>query len=227
MRMTIARLTPVAVPDRPDGAVLVLHGGASRRDGIAVSPAQLSVLRMIPIAARIARAGRDRLAVFRLLNSTRGWDSHHTPAADVAWALDQLAERFGGPPATCLVGHSLGGRAALLSAGRPEVRSVVALAPWVYADDVHGSLVNRPRILIVHGDRDRIAKPERSAELARRLAEITPVSYVTVRGGKHAMLGRGAVFERLATQFAIATLLGDPAEGPIERALAGEPWLEV
>ena len=59
--MTQARLIPVEVPDRPTGAVLVLHGGASRRDGVAVSPAQLSVLRMIPIAARIAR-GRPRPA---------------------------------------------------------------------------------------------------------------------------------------------------------------------
>jgi hypothetical protein len=41
------------------------------------------------------------------------------------------------------------------------------------------------------------------------------------------MLRRGGVFERLATQFAIATLLGQPAQGPIERALAGESWLEI
>ena len=70
-----ARLLPTRVPDHPAGVVLVLHGGASRRDQTAVSPTQLSVLRMLPVAARIAHAGRGRLAVFRLLNSTRGWDT--------------------------------------------------------------------------------------------------------------------------------------------------------
>src|ERR1700684_4577646 len=60
------RLIEVSTPPAPAGAVLVLHGGASRRRSMRVSPAQLSVLRMVPIASRIARAGRDRLAVFRL-----------------------------------------------------------------------------------------------------------------------------------------------------------------
>src|SRR4051812_42709123 len=101
-----------------------------------VSPTQLSVLRMIPIARRIARAGRGRLAVFRLLNSHRGWDATHTPVHDARWALDRVAEELGAHLPTCLVGHSLGGRAALLAAARPDVRSVVALAPWVYPTDV-------------------------------------------------------------------------------------------
>ncbi len=102
-----------------------------------VSPTQLSVLRMIPVAHRIARAGAGRLAVFRLLNSYRGWDASHTPLDDVAWALGQVRERFGHLPA-CLVGHSLGGRAALLAGGAEEVRSVVALNPWVYPTDAPG-----------------------------------------------------------------------------------------
>src|ERR1700754_2731116 len=108
------RLIDVYVPERPEGAVLVLHGGASRRGSMRVSPAQLSVLRMIPIARRMARAGRGRLAVFRLLNSRRGWDASHTPVDDARWALEQISERFEERPPVCLVGHSLGGRAALL-----------------------------------------------------------------------------------------------------------------
>jgi Alpha/beta hydrolase family len=101
-----------------------------------MSPTQLSVLRMVPIARRIARATRGRVAVFRLLNSRRGWDTHHTPVVDARWDLDRITERFGASVPACLVGHSLGGRAALLSAGPPEVRSVAALAPWVYPTDV-------------------------------------------------------------------------------------------
>jgi hypothetical protein len=61
------RLIETAIPEDPRGVVLVLHGGASRPGRMEVSPAQLSVLRMVPIAGRIGRAGRGRLAVFRLL----------------------------------------------------------------------------------------------------------------------------------------------------------------
>ena len=45
-----SRLVEVALPREPRGAVVVLHGGAARRDRTAVSPTQLSVLRMVPIA---------------------------------------------------------------------------------------------------------------------------------------------------------------------------------
>src|SRR6478735_5171734 len=114
-----SRLIDVALPERPEGVVLVMHGGAARRGRVMVSPAQLSVLRMVPIARRVARAGRDRLAVFRLLNSSRGWDTRHTPVQDARWALGRIAERFGRTLPTSLVGHSLGGRAALLAAPQP------------------------------------------------------------------------------------------------------------
>jgi predicted esterase len=220
------RLIDVAVPDRPAGSVLVLHGGGSRRGNLMVSPTQLSVLRMVPIARRVARAGRGRLAVFRLLNSVRGWDTRHTPVRDAAWALEQIADRYGDRLPTCVVGHSLGGRTALLTAGRPEVRSAVALAPWVQPTDVPGGLSGR-RILIVHGTMDRIASPERSAALARALARQADVAYVSVDGAKHAMLGRHDLFDGLAAEFAAATLLGTPGSDLIARLEAGEKWIRV
>jgi pimeloyl-ACP methyl ester carboxylesterase len=223
------RLIDTVVPARPRGAVLVLHGGGSRPGRMMVSPTQLSVLRMIPIAKRIAHAGGGELAVFRLLNSVRGWDAHRTPVADAAWALDQLAERLGELP-VCLVGHSLGGRAALLAGERPEVRSVVALAPWVYPTDAVGGLAGR-RVLFAHGDQDRIASPGRAATVARNLAANAEVAYVRVTGGKHAMLRRRACFDGLAADFATATLLGDGREpdrdGALARIAAGERWFDV
>lgn len=224
---TRARLIPTRVPAHPAGIVLVLHGGASRRDQVAVSPTQLSVLRMIPTATRVARAGRGRLAVFRLLNSTRGWDTRHTPVDDVAWALGQLRERFEQDLPTCLVGHSLGGRAALLSAGQRDVRSVVALAPWVYDSDGETTLPPGRRILVVHGDHDRIASPQRSAHVAERLRRTADVGYVLVGGGKHAMLRHGSVFDRAAADFATATLLGDQASPPVRQVLEGQRLVEV
>ncbi len=220
------KLIDVAVPERPVGVVLVLHGGASRRRNMRVSPTQLSVLRMIPIAQRVAQVARGRLAVFRLLNSVRGWDTHHTPVLDVRWALRQLTDRLDERLPACLVGHSLGGRAAILAADRPEVRSVAALAPWVYPTDVPSG-VNGRRIMIVHGSEDRVASPDRAAAVARGLGRQTEVAYVNVLGGKHAMLGRHNLFDGLAAQFAVSTLLGEPAEGTIARVLAGERWIEV
>jgi pimeloyl-ACP methyl ester carboxylesterase len=199
------KLIPVHVPERPAGAVLVLHGGAARREQPMVSPTQLSVLRMIPIARRIARAGNDRLAVFRLLNSRRGWDTTHTPVHDAQWALGEITERLG-RLSTCLVGHSLGGRAALLAANEPDVRGVVALAPWVYPTDVAPGIGGR-RILIVHGDRDRVASPQRAAALAKALGRQADVRLIAVPGGKHAMLSRARAFVRPATAFVTETLL--------------------
>jgi predicted esterase len=199
------KLIEVSRPADASGAVIVLHGGASRRENMMVSPTQLSVLRMVPIARRIARAGRGEVAVFRLLNSRRGWDAHHTPVRDVEWALGEVARLTAGLP-VCLVGHSLGGRAALMAAGRPGVLGAVALAPWVLpTDDPPG--LDAQRLLIVHGDRDRIASPARSAALADRLRRRGhPVEYVTVPGGKHAMLSHHRRFTEPAARFATQTV---------------------
>jgi alpha-beta hydrolase superfamily lysophospholipase len=200
-----ARLVDTRVPRRPEGVVLVLHGGANRPGSPMVRPTQLSVLRMIPIARRIARAGRGRLAVLRLLNSARGWDAERTPVTDVQWALGEVRRRFGDLPVS-LVGHSLGGRAALLAGGEPSVRSVVALNPWVYATD-SPRLAGR-RVLVVHGTEDRIADPARAEAVVHRMASSARVEHVEVAGGKHAMLRHGSDFERAAAEFVTETLLG-------------------
>jgi dienelactone hydrolase len=220
------QLIDVQVPDDPAGAVLVLHGGSARGENRMVSPTQLSVLRMIPVARRIAREAPAELAVFRLLNSVRGWDTTHTPVRDAMWALGEIARRLGHRPPACLVGHSLGGRGALLAATQREVVSVVALAPWVYPDDVPDGLDGQ-RILFVHGSRDRIANPARSAALARNLSRRARVGYVTVAGGTHAMLRRHSVFSGLAAAFATATLLGRSDSETITRIQDGESPLRV
>lgn len=220
------KLIDVRVPQEPKGAVLVLHGGASRRENVMVSPTQLSVVRMVPIARRIARAARDELAVFRLLNSRRGWDTSHTPVRDAHWALDQMAERMSATVPICLVGHSLGGRAAILTAGRSEVRGAVALAPYVYPTDIPSRLAGQ-RILVVHGSKDRIASPNRAYELAHELSKRTPTAFVLVKGAKHAMLTRHGVFSSLAAEFATSTLLGRSTHAVIARIENGESLIEV
>ncbi|AWB94165.1 alpha/beta hydrolase [Aeromicrobium chenweiae] len=220
------RLIATSEPCHAEAVALVLHGGAGRRDKPMVSPTQLSVLRMVPIAKRLAHAD-GRLAVYRLLNSTRGWDTRHTPVDDVHWAIDQLREGFGSNLPIGLVGHSLGGRAAILAADRPEVRSVVALNPWVYPADGDIDLTGR-RVLVVHGTDDRIASPERAAAAAGLLARTADVSFVRVAGGRHAMLRRHADFDRLAASFTAAALLpGRTPHGVVGRALQGEAQIDI
>ncbi len=215
------RLIETRSVEDPRGIVLVLHGGASRAGRAMVSPAQLSVLRMVPIARRIARAGRGRLAVLRLLNTARGWDHTHTPLHDVDWALEQVRERYGDRP-VALVGHSLGGRAALLAGSRPGVAAVVALNPWLYGDE-SADLRGR-RTLVVHGEQDRIALLRRTEAVVRKLRRRAPVAFVVVSEGRHAMLRRGSRFERYATELVALALLGRPVRSPALRAaLAGQP----
>ncbi len=201
--MSKARLIETRTPADPAGVVLVLHGGANRPGNPMVSPTQLSVIRMIPIAKRIAQAGSGRLAVFRLLNTHRGWDSHTTPVHDVRWAIGQVHERYDAAP-IALVGHSLGGRAAIMAGNHPDVRVVVALNPWVYPQD-DNNLSGR-QVLVVHGTEDRIAVPQRARHVADRLARRADVEFRTVEGGKHAMLRHGREFERAAADFVVEHL---------------------
>ncbi|MFY0407506.1 alpha/beta hydrolase [Solicola sp. PLA-1-18] len=220
-----ARLVSTRSPRSPEAVALVLHGGASRPDRTVVSATQPSVLRMVPVALRLARAGRGRLAVVRLLNSARGWDSHRTPVDDVDWALEEVRREHGDLP-VALVGHSLGGRAALLAGAREPVRTVVAMAPWLYDSDADVDLSGR-RVLFVHGDGDRIASPATAARVATRLRPRADVGFVGVRGGKHAMLGRAGTFDGLAAEFVAATLLGDRPGPVVRRVLDGEPTVVV
>ena len=108
--------------------VLVLHGGqdASRR------PARwhnLAVLRMVPVARAVAKAGQGTFAVAMLRYAVRGWNgAAASPVPDARAALDQISEAYPGVP-IALVGHSMGGRVALALADDPRVVEVVGLAP--------------------------------------------------------------------------------------------------
>jgi pimeloyl-ACP methyl ester carboxylesterase len=175
---------------------------------------------MLPTARTLAQVSR-RLAVYRLLNRYRGWDGDHTPVGDCHWAVDEVRRRHPGAP-VALVGHSLGGRAAVLAGAHPAVRSVVALAPWLYADD-DPDLAGR-RVLFVHGEHDRTASLDKAETVARRLSRRTSVGFIRVRGGTHAMFRGG--FDRYAAEFTVAVLLDQPPPaGPVARVLSGESWV--
>src|SRR4051794_32046169 len=142
--MTPAPFYAVAEPDGdPKAIALVLHGGRATSTA-AVSAHQLAVLRMTPFIASLRRAGvRRGLAVARMRYLVRGWNGPaQAPVADVRFVLDRLAERYPGVP-VALVGHSMGGRAAIHAAGHESVSTVVGLAPWIEARDPVEPLAGR------------------------------------------------------------------------------------
>lgn len=226
----------VTLPHGPVRALaMVLHGGRSHGTG-RVRALQLAVLRMLPFAKALRRAGSGQgLAVVRLRFAQRGWNgAAQAPLADARWALAELDRRFPGIPVG-LVGHSMGGRTALYVAGHPNVRAVVALAPWLEPGDPTDQLAGR-RLLIAHGDLDRMTSPSASAGYARAAAEVAEaVSYVSVRADRHAMLRRGRVWYQLTTGFLLGVLCDRQPDGTaepgttnvLEQVLAGQASLVV
>jgi pimeloyl-ACP methyl ester carboxylesterase len=192
------------VPDEPVGVVLVLHGG-SQDSRTPVAWWRPAVVRMAPFASCVERRAGDRLAVLRLKYRVRGWNgTRQDPVQDARWALDRIRHVLPGVPVV-LVGHSMGGRVALRLAAEPDVAGVAALAPWVESDSVQA----RPGtpVLLVHGSRDRITDPRRTAVLASRLYDRgVDVRSETIEGDSHAMMRDAGAWHRLVRDFVIEVL---------------------
>lgn len=180
--------------------VLVLPGGSGAESGPG-DRYRPSVVRMLPFAWSLRRAGAPRgLTVALLRYRVAGWkDGADSAAVDAQWALDDVRERFGAVPVV-LLGHSMGGRVALSVASAPTVVGVVALAPWVHEELRVGGLAGR-RVLIAHGDRDRVTDPRASrAFAAQARAAGSDVQDVEITGDGHAMLRRFGTWHRLARE---------------------------
>ena len=88
----------------------------------------------------------------------RGWNervvSPPSPVPDARWALDEVRREHGDLPVV-LLGHSMGGRTAVAVADDPDVVGVVALAPWLPADEPNAALAGK-RFAAAHGRSDKI-----------------------------------------------------------------------
>lgn len=187
----------------PRGVVVVAHGGKE----VSTEPTraiQLAVLRTVPVAGAIRRAlAGGKVLVLRPRFAVRGWNgAAASPVGDLLALLDGIGTGDGG--AVTLVGHSMGARAVLRAAGHPSVRAVAALAPWVPPGEPVAQLAGR-RVLLVHGDRDRITRPRETWAFAERAREVTAVTAIEVRAGEHTMLWRGRLWHALAAEFARAS----------------------
>lgn len=193
--------------------MLVLHGGQAHSSQPA-SIGQLAYLRMLPFARSIHRAVRPAgTAVWLLRNRVRGWNEpRQDPVRDAEWALTQVRRRHR-DATVVLVGHSMGGRAALRVAGDPAVVAVCALAPWVEPGEPVGQLAGRT-VLLAHGDRDRRTDAAGSYTFALRAREVTPnVCRFLVFGSGHAMMRRTGDWTGLARRF-VAGVVGAAPQHP-------------
>jgi pimeloyl-ACP methyl ester carboxylesterase len=145
-------LVTVAPRSQTRGVALILHGGKSKSTA-PDSNLRTPALRMFPFMADLARAGRrGGLAVAQLRYRMVGYNDGD-PVHDVEWALDELRGRFGAP--VCLVGHSMGARAALRAAGHVSVTAVAGLAAWCPPEEPVAQLGGRT-----------VIRPDRSTSAA-------------------------------------------------------------
>jgi acetyl esterase/lipase len=199
----------------PRAIVLVLHGGRSRSQEPG-DRKRLAYWRMLPIARMIAARGP---AVFVLRYRYRGWNAPANDAQrDAEWALAELGRRHPRTPVV-LVGHSMGGRAALGAAGARNVLAVCALAPWLDGSDPVSQLDGRT-VLIAHGDRERYTDPRKSYDYALRAkGRGVRICRFDVHGAGHFMIDRAADWHRLVRRFVLGELGIEPEDPVIANAL--------
>ncbi|MFD3536915.1 alpha/beta fold hydrolase [Streptomyces sp. NPDC058664] len=193
-------------PTAPTAAVLLLHGG--RADGPEPPPAlNLPALRMRPFAAAVTRAVRGRdVLIGEVRYRHRGWNGSRADAVrDAESALAALRERAGSVPVV-LIGHSMGGRAALRAAADQAVRGVVALAPWCPAGEPVDHLSGR-RLYLLHDETDRVTSARESWDFVRRArAAGADAVGIPMPTGGHAMLRGADLWHRRAAELTAALL---------------------
>src|SRR5437870_3708351 len=217
-----ASATPALLTLAPRGAVrgvaLLAHGGRSKSLTTG-SRLQSPAIRMYPFLLDLHRAGRGRgIEVCQLRYRVRGYNEG-APVADVERSLEEIARRHGDVP-VCLVGHSMGARAALRAAGAENVGVVVALAPWLPEGEPVVQLAGR-NVVIAHGRHDRVTDPARSLEYSLRAKPVADrlCRFEVARSG-HAMLERFWVWHNLVREVALAALGASPWTERLQAAFA-------
>ncbi|WP_018546545.1 dienelactone hydrolase family protein [Streptomyces sp. LaPpAH-108] len=198
-------------PETVRAAVLTAHGGRAE-DHTLSRPWHLAALRMRPLLRAVGTGlPPDHVLLGEIRYQHRGWNDG-AAADDVHRALAELAARYG-PVPVVLVGHSMGGRAALRMAGHPAVRGVLALAPWLPPGEPTAHL-DGARLLVLHGDADHVTDAADSTRFVERArAEGARAGMVVLADADHAMLRRLPTWHALATEAVTDLLRARPAPG--------------
>jgi dienelactone hydrolase len=201
------------------GLALFCHGGTAS----SVEPprdAALSLVRMRAIEQFVRSAAGDRGVGTHLLRyRVAGWNGAAADAyTDVRWAIEELRAQHGPTLPIVLVGHSMGGRAALRAGGDPQVAAICALAPWTPPGEPVDHLRDRT-VAILHGRSDRWVPAKLSADFALRArAAGVPVARFVTPGG-HSMI-RGALrWHRFARDVVLGGTGIEPMRADIANAL--------
>ncbi|MCB8904240.1 MULTISPECIES: alpha/beta hydrolase [unclassified Streptomyces] len=211
------------------GVVLLLPDGEPVSGRRASMPAHAA---MLPLGRGLVRAGRSEGLVAHVVRYRgRGWNGTDANlAADASWAVAEAVRRYGDVP-VCLVGHGLGGRAALRAAGHGAVGAVLALAPWLPEDDMAAEpeavrqLVGR-RVLLVHGTNDARTDPELSFRYAERAKKANrDTCRFEVHSDGHALRQYADEVRALAADFVLGALFARPVARPVTDAMAAPPPL--
>jgi dienelactone hydrolase len=201
------------------GIALFCHGGTAT----SVAPPKeraLSLVRMRAIEQFIRSSAAHRgISTHLLRYRVAGWNGAAADAyTDVRWAIEQLQAEHGAQVPIVLVGHSMGGRAALRAGGDPQVVAVCGLAPWTPpGEPVHH--LRGKTIAILHGRGDRWVPARLSADFALRAREDgASVARFTAPGG-HSML-RGALrWHRFARDVVLGATGIEPMRADIANAM--------
>lgn len=205
---------------RAKAVVVFVHGG-KEESLTPVTSRDMAVLRMVPLARRLISDGAESgLAVWRMLFRYRGWnDEGAHPIDDMRWAMGVLRSRHRHAPIV-IVGHSMGARVAIRIADEEGLAGVLALAPWITADDPQEQMRGR-RLLVVHGLRDHITSADQSREFVEAVRPIAEeAGYVGVRGCGHAMLRRMRTWNQLTSDFVLYAGLGNEPRGALAKAFS-------
>jgi dienelactone hydrolase len=148
-----------------------------------------------------------------------GWNGEAADAfTDVRWAIDRLRDEHGTDVPIVLVGHSMGGRAALRAGGEPSVTAICALAPWTPPGEPVMHLRDQT-VAILHGRGDRWVPARLSADFAVRARRAgARVARFEIDGG-HTMVRRAHRWHTFARDVVLAGTGIEPMRRDIANAL--------
>lgn len=194
----------------PAGVVLMLHGGqANSHDP--VDDSSTSWKRSHWMQRQIAgRAHAQGVNLWLLRYQSRGWNAGSaatpSPVPDARWALDEVRREYGDVPVV-LLGHSMGARTAVAVADDPSVTGVVALAPWLPADDPIHPLTGK-HLLAAHGRSDKITSFRATKAFVRRADEVAASAELQDMGRVgHYMLRRHRAWNHVALTHSLRFVL--------------------
>lgn len=193
-------ITDTWIPPQPRAITLVLHGGAEHGTD-PLDHRSLPWRRGRLLGRHLAaRLNHDGIGVALLRYRVKGWNAGvaeaPAPVIDARWALDELTRTHDLPIA--IVGHSMGARTGVSVADHPQVRGVVALAPWLPVDDPVAPITGK-MLRAAHGRHDRITSPRATRAYVERAASVADAEFTDMGGIGHYMFRRMALWDAVAT----------------------------